>query len=86
MSVAALYQPLEPSVPLMPESRLGFCTSIETDWLNICVLPALSLAVNESVCTPSLLSVMLLHEPIEEPSNEHVRLAKPEGESEAEPL
>ena len=78
LSVAALYQPLEPSVPLRLAVSVGFCVSIETDWLKVCVFPALSWAVNESVCEPSLLIMIELHEPIVEPSRVQVRLAKPE--------
>ena len=50
------------------------------------LFPALSRAFNTSVCAPSLLMVMELHEPSATPSKVQVKLASPEVESEAVPL
>ena len=86
LSVAALYQLFEPSVPLSEAVRLGFCISSEAFCVRVRVFPALSRAMSTSVCPPSLLTVMELHEPSVIPSSVQVKLANPEVASEALPL
>src|SRR5687768_4567744 len=86
LNIAAVYQELEPSVPFRLELRTGFCVSMEAFCEMLRVLPALSRAVNTRLCMPSLLTVIVLQDGSATPSRVHLKLAKPEVASVAEPL
>src|SRR6266498_3020012 len=85
-STAEVYQLFEPSVPPRPAFSAGFCVSSEAYCVSVRIFPALSLAVSTSICAPSPLIVIDEQEPSAAPSNVHVKLARPDVTSEAEPL